>query len=427
MPRDLRARIAPERSPATVVDERGDVEHDEFRAPSIRPITLGGDLLGYVAIDSTVRGRARGGLRMISDVSEEEIRAAARSMTLKYGLLGLPQGGAKAGVRGDGEAPTEAKRERLLAFARATKPLLQSEAYLPDADLGTRADDIRWMMKAVGLRVGPHDWRSGRSGFYTAVSCLASAETALAYRGTAIAGKRVAIEGFGSVGSALADLLDRRGAIVVAISTSRGALVRSDGLDVRRLLRLATEAGSRVIELYGEATLLPREMLLEQSVDVLCPCARYHSVDEANAPRVKAWLVCSGANDPLSPVAERVLLQRRATVVPDFVSNCGGVLGGTLEYAGVPRARIPTLIERSLAPMVHRLMAQAERRGVSVRAIAEPLALARHAQSQREAERPSLATRAISLGVAAYRRGWVPQALVSRLAPGYVERQLRAS
>src|SRR6187455_2271691 len=104
---------------------------------SFHRVTHGGRLLGYVAIDSTVAGRARGGLRMVEDLCEDEIQAAAHAMTLKYGLLDLPQGGAKAGIIGDGEAPPAEKRRLLLDFARAAAPMLHDRRYVPDAALGT--------------------------------------------------------------------------------------------------------------------------------------------------------------------------------------------------------------------------------------------------------------------------------------------------
>src|SRR3989304_5438495 len=96
-----------------------------------------GNVLGYVAIDSTVRDRSCGGLRMLPDIDEAEIRALARSMTLKYGFLGLPQGGAKAGVRCDPEAPKEERRQRLATFGQAIAPLLLSRIYVPGTDMGT--------------------------------------------------------------------------------------------------------------------------------------------------------------------------------------------------------------------------------------------------------------------------------------------------
>ena len=94
-------------------------------------------VMGYVVIDSTVGGRSCGGLRMLPDVDEAEIRSLGRAMTLKYGFLGLPQGGAKAGVRGDPEAPQAERWRRLVEFGRAIAPLLRSHVYIPGTDMGT--------------------------------------------------------------------------------------------------------------------------------------------------------------------------------------------------------------------------------------------------------------------------------------------------
>ncbi|MDI7277102.1 MAG: Glu/Leu/Phe/Val dehydrogenase dimerization domain-containing protein, partial [Anaerolineae bacterium] len=98
-------------------------------------------------------------------VDEEEIRGLARAMTLKYGFLGLPQGGAKAGVRGDPEAPLPERRERLLAFARAIAPLLQRRIYVPGTDMGTDNADIRTLLQVVGVRVKARELRGTDSGY----------------------------------------------------------------------------------------------------------------------------------------------------------------------------------------------------------------------------------------------------------------------
>ena len=391
---------------------------------SFHHVTHGGRLLGYVAIDSTVAGRARGGLRMVDDLCEDEIRGAARAMTLKYGLLDLPQGGAKAGIIGDGEAPPAEKRRLLLDFARAAAPLLHERRYVPDADLGTTAHDVRWMMEAIGATVRPRDWRTSRSGEHTARSVLATAIALRTRRGAALSGCRVAIEGFGKVGTALARLLHERGARVVAISTSRGAIHRPEGLDVPRLLARAGEVGSRVVD--DEPGRIVREALLELPVDVLFPCARFQGIHAGNAERVAAPAICAGANDPVSPEAEAVLVRRGVEYPPDFVSNCGGVLGGTLEFAGAGFDAIGALIEAQVQRIARDLMARAERQGVTPRALAEADALARHAGVREAARRPTLAQRVVAMGVECHRRRWVPEKVVGWLATRWVARRLES-
>ena len=394
--------------------------------PHTHTLRDAGEVIGFVAIDSSVNGRARGGLRMLPDVNAEELGLAARSMTLKYGFLGLPQGGAKAGVIGHPERPIDERRQRLLAFARAAHDLLRDERYVPDSDMGTQTPDIRWMMEASGCAVRARDWRSDRSGRHTATSCLASARAALAHRGRDLSGCRVAIEGFGHVGGSLAEQLRAAGASIVAISTSAGALYAPEGLDVQELRRLAARSGSSVTLTYSRAERVPLDALLELPVDLLCPCARHSSVHGGNASRVSAPFVCAGANNPITPDAERTLWQRGVIVPPDFISNSGGVLGGTLEFAGVSAARAGRTVARVIEPAVRRLLAEADAAGVQPRSLAEPLALARHARVSAAAGRPNLPARVLNVGLDWYRRGWLPGVFVGAMAPVYLERRLQA-
>lgn len=389
----------------------------------VHTIQRGSEKLGFIAIDSTVAGRARGGLRLVTDLGEGELRAAARSMTLKYGLLGLPQGGAKAGILGDPDAPSAERRRQLSAFAGAAEPLLRTRQYIPDADLGTTADAVREMMQSIGARVGRREWRGNRSGEYTAWSVVASTSALFERLGRPLAGARVAIEGFGKVGSVLALLLRQRGAAIVAVSTSRGAIYDPEGLDVDRLLASAVERGSRLVE--SGPGLMDRSALLELPVDLLCPCARFHSIHAGNVQNVQAAAICAGANNPLSAEALAALEARGVHCLPDFVSNCGGVLGGTLEFAGVQPERIGDMIEGVVRDLVRPLFDRAHTAKMSVTAIAELEALARHDRVKQAAEHPHLMGRVAGVGLEAYRRGWFPPWLMARIAPAVVRRGLR--
>jgi len=397
------------------------VERREEDGQRIYSIRLGSGVRGHLVVDSSVAGRARGGLRVVSDASEAETRAAARAMTLKYGFLGLPQGGAKAAVAADDELPEREKRALLAEFAGEIRGELESRTYVPDSDLGTRSADIRAMLGAIGMRLGRREWRSDRSGAYTADSCCAAAEVLMRRRGGSLAGARVAIEGFGRVGSSLAARLADRGARVTSVSTSRGALHAPDGLDVDRLLRLGAQHGSGLVDHYPEAERLAREALFAQPVDLLCPCARHHGIQADNAGHIRARVVCAGANDPVSPEAEKVLFERGIAYPPDFVTNCGGVLGGTLEFTGLTPERVSKAIKQWLPERVDALMDRAERDSIPPRRLAEAEALARHERVRERALHPSLAGRAVEVGIELHRRGLVPRRVVAALAPRYLE------
>ena len=122
-------------------------------------VSQGSEVIGFVAIDSAVGGRSCGGLRMLPDIDEAEMRGLARAMTLKYGFLGLPQGGAKAGVRYDPEAPQAERWQRLAAFGRAIAPMLLSRIYSPATDMGTDNAGIRHMLQAAGVNVKHQELR----------------------------------------------------------------------------------------------------------------------------------------------------------------------------------------------------------------------------------------------------------------------------
>ena len=140
--------------------------------------------------------------------------------------------------------------------------------------MGTDTTDIRYMLKAVGMRLKRREFRSNRSGYYTAVTVFTGAKHATLHLGLRLSGCTVAIEGFGKVGSALGNLFAQADTRVLAISTSRGAIFNPKGLDMRRLNQLAAEVGSRVVDLYTDAERIDHSALLELPVDItlsLCP------------------------------------------------------------------------------------------------------------------------------------------------------------
>ena len=161
---------------------------------------------------------------------------------------------------------------------------------------------------------------------------------------------------------------------------------------------------------------LVRGALLELPVDILFPCARYHALHAGNVERVAAGAIVAGANDPISPEAEASLKRRGVPVVPPFLSNCGGVLGGTLEFAGVEWRRVGDLVEAAVGRLVADLLERADRTGVALAALAEEEALARHGAGGAQAESPGVAGRIVAAGLAAYHRGWLPEPVAAYFA-----------
>jgi glutamate dehydrogenase (NAD(P)+) len=380
-------------------------------------------LMGWLAVDSIVDGHFCGGLRMLPDVSPEELSELARAMTLKHAFLGLPHGGAKAGILYDEDRQKQQKAALLAAFGRKTQDLLRNRIYLPGSDMGTDGADVRGMMEAIGIRVPRRALLGKMSGWYTSLTVVASVKAAAAEERLDLSKATAAIEGFGQVGSAVAEDLRNLGCAVVAISTFDGALYSPEGLDVKRLVEGYRQHGSRMIH-FINAGKISRESLLELDVDVLIPCARHHSINLNNASRIKARLISCGANVPATKEAERLLWERGILCVPDFVANAGGVLGGTMEFAGIRPFAIADFVGTHFSRQVAALIGSARREGTYIRDKAEQTAAERWARVKRSYEKPSLRNSIFSAGLHLYRHGWIPTVVAARPAARYFRRRL---
>ena len=291
-----------------------------------------------IVIDTTAFGMSAGGVRMLPDLSVEEMIRLARAMTYKYLMLEFPAGGAKAGIWYD---PATQNRQAVMdAFLRVLRPLYEQRTYYPGADMGTSDDDFLPLRnkpgkrRYSGLRATHFEGlplEDQLTGFGVVESALVAARAfQLPIRGAA-----VAIEGFGKVGGGAARFFARAGARVVAVSTLAGTRHYPKGLDVERLLDLRHRHGDDAVRQYRGGRLLSRSALFTLPVDILIPGARPDVINAKNVDRIQARLVVPAANIPFRlPIANR-LSQRGIGVVPDFVSNGGGVLAALADIQGL--------------------------------------------------------------------------------------------
>jgi glutamate dehydrogenase (NAD(P)+) len=381
-------------------------------------------LKGWLAVDSIIDNHFCGGLRMLPDVSPAELTELAKAMTWKHAFLGLPHGGAKAGIVYDENAQASEKSHLLTAFGRNIRDLLRDRVYLPGSDLGTNGGEIRKMLQSNGIRVPKKASLGNRSGWYTGLTVVASVKAAAECQGLDPAKATVAIEGFGSVGSAAAEGLRNLGCTVVAISTYGGGLYEPNGLDVAKLLECYRQHGSRMVDYIDGPRRIPRESLLELDVDILVPCARHHSINLKNVNGIKAGLISCGANVPATREAEKILWQRGILCVPDFVANAGGVLGGTMEFAGIGPSAIAEFVDRNFSRQVSVLIRSAREKGTYIREKAESIATERLERVKRIAEVRSVRNSIFSFGLDLHRNGWIPAALVAKLAWKYFQKRI---
>jgi glutamate dehydrogenase (NAD(P)+) len=338
--------------------------------------------LGYLVIDRALGNVAIGGIRQAPNVTIEEVACLARAMTLKCSFLKLWMGGAKAGITAPESLITAKRREVLAAFGHSLGPLLRTNIYVAGEDLGISAEDLDIIREGAGLpRV------TARTGsYYTALTVVEAIRQAVISQKGALAGSTVAIEGFGRVGSSVAELLARQGAGVVAVSTLEGAIYNPSGLDVEQLVALRNLHGDHVVAEYRAAEKLDLADLLLLDVDVLVPCARPWTISAANVTQVRAEAVVPGANIPVTPSAEKVLFDRGILCLPDFVANCGGVLAASLTASGFRREDIESIVRQEFALAVSRVLKEAGARNAMPSEVAREMAWQNFRQMARQVE-----------------------------------------
>lgn len=394
---------------------------DDYPEPEIIPVRdPEAGLEGWVAIDRTVRGQASGGLRMTPWVDGDELALLARTMTWKYGFLGIPKGGAKAGIRFDGEREPERVPDLLARFGRAIRPLIQSRRYVPGPDMGTDEERIRHLLRSCGClgREG-EAWRWAESGRYTAagvVGAFHAARRAAGGKGRPTAG----IEGYGAVGGSAARMLAEEGVSVVAIAIRQGAVHNDKGIDLDVWESFLRSGGAADTRRFSGGETISREEFLRLPVSAFLPCAVTHTIREADAPIVGAPLIVPGANNPIEPAARGILESRGVVILPEFVTNTGGILGGALEHGGLSPDEASRRSREAIGGAVAALLDGASRRGLTPTDLAERTVRVRF---ERVAAAP---TSPLLLGALALRRrGLLPRPLSRLLAASYGDRIAR--
>jgi glutamate dehydrogenase (NAD(P)+) len=302
---------------------------------------------GFRVLHNEVRGPGKGGIRYHPNVTEAEVAALAAFMTWKTAVVDIPYGGAKGGVVCD---PKKLSRDELRRITRRFVSELGDNigpyTDIPAPDVYTNAQTMAWIYDTydlmhpgdnnlavvtgkpieIGGSLG-RDEATARGSWY-------ATEQLLRRKGVpgleTLEGARVAVQGYGNAGSIAARLFHDAGAIVVAVSDSRGGIANDDGLDPREVLTFKKENGT-VVGFPG-STKISNEEVLAYDCDVLIPAALECQVTTANARNVKAKLIVEDANGPLTAAADEVLRQKGVVVLPDILANAGGVVVSYFEW-----------------------------------------------------------------------------------------------
>ncbi|MBI3031231.1 MAG: Glu/Leu/Phe/Val dehydrogenase [Candidatus Rokubacteria bacterium] len=352
---------------------------------------------GYRVHHSTARGPTKGGIRYHPGVTLDEVRALAMWMTWKCAVLNLPYGGAKGGVVCDPKRLSLQELENLTRrYATEISVLMSPEGDIPAPDVNTTPQIMAWIMDTYSMHRGypvpavvtgkpvPVGGSLGRAEA-TGRGVMVSTREALAQLNLPLRGARVAVQGFGNVGSVSAGLLHAAGARVVAVSDSRGGTRHPEGLDPRALVRHKRESGR--LDDYPGGESITNEGLLASDCDVLIPAALEQQITAANAERVRARLVVEGANGPTTPEADAILAARGVLVVPDILANAGGVVVSYFEWVQDLQAffwseeEINERLERLMVRAFLEVGATARDKGVDLRTAALVRAIERVAEA----------------------------------------------
>ena len=304
-----------------------------------------GDLIvarGYRVQHNGARGPYKGGVRYHPTADLNEVRALASLMTWKTALVDVPFGGAKGGVEIDPTVLSADELQRLTRrFTNGIHHVLGVYRDIPAPDMNTNAQVMAWMMDAFSATHGyspaivtgkPLDL-GGAPGREAATGrgCTYVLDAWCVHNKRALKDLRVAIQGFGNVGSWMARELHERGASVIAISDVHGGTVNTAGIDIPQVV--AHLAGGGPLASSGAGDAVTNEELLELDCDVLVPAALGEVITDDNADRVQASVVLEAANYPVTPGADKILRDRGIVVIPDILANAGGVTGSYFEWS----------------------------------------------------------------------------------------------
>ncbi len=298
-------------------------------------------LIGYRVQHNGARGPYKGGVRYHPEADLDEIRALASIMTWKTAVVDIPFGGAKGGIQVDPKPMSQNELKQMTRrYTEHISYILGINRDIPAPDMNTNAQIMAWMMDAYGskhgytpgivtgkpLELGGSPGRESATAQGVAY-VLQAAAPELDFK---LQDARVAIQGFGNVGSWAARILDKMGCRIVGISDIMGGIYNGDGIDVPRLLK--HNADTKTVKGFKGCDELDPGDLLTCECDILIPAAVGGVIDAEVAERIKAPVVVEAANHPVTPAGDAVLERRGVIVLPDLLVNAGGVIVSYFEW-----------------------------------------------------------------------------------------------
>jgi glutamate dehydrogenase (NAD(P)+) len=354
---------------------------------------------GYRVLYNTSRGPAKGGIRFDTTVTLDEVKALAAWMTWKCAVVNIPFGGAKGGVVCDPFQLSNGELERITRrYTAAIIETLGPDSDVPAPDVNTNERIMAWIMDTYSMHkrhtvtavvTGKPVEMGGSLGRREATGrgCMLVTREALKRLRIPIKGTRVAIQGFGNVGSVAAQLMENLGLSVVAVSDKSGGIYKPKGLKIRDVLQHSRQR--RFLADYKDADHISNDDLITLDCDVLVPAAMENVITSHNAAAIKARIICEGANGPTTAGADKILEENGVFVIPDILANAGGVTVSYFEWVQDrggyfwDEDTVNNRLERIMVESFEEVAGMAGRHGINLRIGAYMLAIERVAAVHR--------------------------------------------
>lgn len=299
---------------------------------------------GFRIQHSTLRGPAKGGVRYHQNVNVDEVRALSAWMTFKCAVAAIPYGGGKGGIVCRPREMSKGELERLTrTYIDKISAIISPNTDIPAPDVGTNAQTMDWMVdeysklkgeSVYGIVTGKSIEIGGSKGRNEATGrgvCFVTLEMMKKYN-MKPEDCKIVIQGMGNVGSISAKLLDEEGAKIIAVSDVSCAIYNENGLDISGIYKYL-DSGKNLLDGYtGDCKRITNAELLELPCDILIPAALENQITAENADRIKAKIVIEAANGPTSVEADEILNKKGVKVLPDILSNSGGVIVSYFEW-----------------------------------------------------------------------------------------------
>lgn len=317
-----------------------------YRVVKVEIVTeSNGDILNHIGFrvqHDNSRGPMKGGLRYHPTVDEDDAVALATLMSWKTAIVNIPYGGAKGGINCDpSQLSTKEIHDITRTFVSHIKEVIGPKLDIPAPDVNTNADIMAWIMDeysnhygfSPGVVTGKPVHLFGSEGREEATGrgVMIALEEALKDQGKSLEGIRVAIQGFGNVGSHAANLISEKGGIIVAVGDHKGGVERAEGLPVKELMDYVRE--HRSVEGFSGGNAFNSPEVLTWDCDVLIPAALGGVLNKENANDVRASIIVEAANGPTTPEADEIFHNKDILVIPDVLANAGGVTVSYFEWA----------------------------------------------------------------------------------------------